>query len=1068
MVMNRDKPEGIIAIFVDNPAAAHLLMLFFLIGGVLAAGSIKQEVFPEFDLDIITISVAYPGASPAEVERGIIVAIEERLSSFEFIERYESSAQEGLGTTTIELLTGTNGDKALQTIKNEIDRITSLPLDAEEPIVQLSTRRREVLRMALYGALTDTELYQSAHLIKDELLSRPGISQVDMLGIRVPEISVSVSQHILNEYGLTLGDIAERISQKAVDVPAGAIKTDGGEILIRTMERLDFAREFAQLELLGTAGSKPVYLGDIAKVEESFEDVVRHSYYNGEPSVGIFVYRVGEQTPISVSRAVHEFADEFRPRLPEGVALTIYNDRSSYYQARMELLLRNGVLGLMLVLLCLTLLMEPRLAFWVAMGIPISIVGSFIILWAIGGSINMVSMFAFIITLGIIVDDAVIVGENIFYHRQRATSGVKAAITGAREMAAPVFVAVLTNILAFTPLLFVPGSTGKFFSILPAVVISVFIISFIECLYILPTHLSYSLKKNGGASAIAGIPRFFNNRLHGFVNGVYGPLLSRTLANRYLVLIIATAMLATGFFYWRFGWINFSFRPSILTDSVDAEIELPYGVAPDEVNRIALLVEEAGLAVVERNGGENILEGVRREIGRRGSNHAEVTFTLVSQNERDISTRDFSRQWRAEVGAVPGLERLFFDYMVGPGGSSAINVQLSHPDPVVLETAAAELAAFLGQYQGVTDIDDGFARGKPQLDFQLSPEGISQGLTARELGAQLRHALYGAEALRQQRGDDEVKVMVRLPEDERSSLAILEQLLIRVPDDTLIPLAQAATFTTNRAYTEIKRVDGRRVLNATANIIPGQANENKILADLRATFLPELLARHGGLRYSFEGRERQRQEAIKQLGTGMLLLFPVVFAILSILFRSYLQAVIVMSTTPFGLLGAMLGHIIMGYDLSIISIFGMIALCGIVINGGLVLVATANSYRDGGLTPLDAAKDAAMRRLRPILLTAVTTFLGLAPMIFEQSIQARFLVPMAISLGYGIVFSTLIILVIVPCLYVVADDIGGLFRKIQRTEPLLSENSPSGTAISAAKTSDRNYRHTSDDCSENR
>jgi len=1024
--------RGIIGSFVHNSTAANLLMAFFLICGAISIKSITQEVFPYYDLDIITISVPYPGASPEEIEKGIVIAVEEKISSLDFIERIESNSREGRATITIELLAGTNADKALQSIKSEVDRITSLPLDSERPNVQLKVRRREVVRMVLYGKLSKTELFRTATLIKDELLARSEISQVDLWGLLAPEISIEVSQHILNEYGLTLGDISSIIASKAVDVPGGAIKATSGEILVRTIEGRDFAKEFSNIEILSNFDGNSVRLVDIATVKESFEDTTRESYYNGKPSVRISVFRIGDQTPQSVSTATRDFVENFSQNLPQSVELTIYSDRSKYYQERLELLLRNGVLGLCLVLLALGIFLEPRLAFWVSMGIPISIVGSFLILWLLGGSINMVSMFAFIVTLGIIVDDAVIVGENIFYHRQHSTDGKAAAIAGAREMAIPVFVAVLTNILAFLPLLFVPGSTGKFFTILPTVVISVFIISFFECLLILPAHLSYQLNTNKKKNILATIPRFFNHFLEIFIISVFKPVLTVCLKNRYLTLLMAFCFLVICFVYWQTGWINFSFRPQIQTDSIDAEIELPFGVPVSEVRKIADIVEQGGYRVVEKHGGKDILIGVRKEIGRGGGNQAGITFTLVSQNSRTITAKEFSREWRREVGVIPGLERLFFDFLIGPGGSSAIKIELSHPEPEILEEAASKLANYLRNYNGVTDINDGFAEGKPQLDFQLSAEGISAGLTAKSLGSQIRHAFFGSEAIRQQRSNEEVKVMVRLPEDERNSLYILEDLMVKAGPEVLLPIKQAATFSNNRAYTEIRRVDGRRIINVTANVIPGQANENKILASLRTDFLPELLATHNGLRYSFQGRERERQNAVKQLLIDMFLLFPAIFAILSILFRSYIQALFIMMVIPFGIIGALLGHIIMGYDLSIISIFGMIALCGVVINGGLVYTVTANNYNKTRDTPYDAALDAALRRFRPIVLTALTTFFGLAPMIFEQSIQARFLVPMAISLGYGILFSTVIILILTPCFYVISQDLSALIKPKQK------------------------------------
>ena len=1022
-----DKPnqKNILAWMAGNPVAANLLMLILIIGGLVTASMITQEVFPEYDLDIVDVSVHYPGASPEEVEKGIILALEEEIRSLDDVERVTAVAEEGRARITVELLSGANANKTLQDIKNGIDRVTSLPDDVERPLISLQTRKREVVRLALYGDIDEWSLFNMADTIREELIDLPEITQVELRGIRQPELSIEVPQKTLRSFGLTLGEIAETVKKRAIDIPAGGIKTPGGEVLLRTTERRDVASEFADLAILSQEDGTEVSLGSIAQINDGYAETDREAYYNGKRAVLIYVYRTGEQTPKDISLAVHRYIDSLTPTLPADIGFAAYNDRSELYQDRLNLLLNNGTLGLLLVLVSLGLFLEPRLAFWVSMGIPISIVGSFILLGFIGGSINMVSMFAFIITLGIVVDDAVVVGENIFHKRQSGLPPLQASIEGVKEMAVPVIIAVATNVIAFLPLLFISGSTGRFFAILPAVVIAVFLISLVECLFILPSHLAYRRKERKGKIFIFldMIPAYFSKKLERFIATVFSPTLRFALSSRYMVSALSLAILIISYAYWDSGWINFSFRPSIQTDSIDAEIELPYGTNINEVRKIARLVEEGGFRVIEKNGGKDILVGAMTDIGRNGSNTAEITFNLVTQDQRSLTTKEFSTQWRKEVGDIAGLEKLFFDYLVGPGGSAAINVELTHPDPPTLELAATDLAKILSQYNGVTDINDGFAQGKPQFDFKMLPEGQSMGLSTRDLGSQVRHAFYGAEALRQQRGRDEVKVMVRLPESERKSLFHLEQLLILTPDGGEIPLARAALMKKNRAYTEINRVDGKRVINVTANVVPGLANENKILDNLKTEYLPSLLANYSGLKYSFQGRERERRQAVHDLFLGLGFILPAIFCLLAILFRSYSQAVLVMLSIPFGLTSALIGHIIMGYDLSIISIFGMIALCGVVINGGLVFTVTANRLLSAGESPLDAAFNAATRRFRPIMLTAMTTFLGLAPMIFEQSVQARFLVPMAISLGYGILFTTIVILLLMPALWLIYHDV---------------------------------------------
>ncbi len=1026
--MNNSIKKGILAWMAENHVAANLLMLALVVGGLIVMADIKKEVFPEYALDIVNVSVAYPGASPEEIEEGIILAMEEEIRDLENVERVTAIAREGRATITVELLSGADPNKSVQDIKNGIDRITSLPEEAERPTISLQTRHRGVLRLALYGDVDERTLYYFAQNIREELLGLPSVTQVELRGVREPEISIEVPQSLLRSYGLTLDEIAQSIRKSAIDVPGGGIKTEGGEVLLRTSERRDFASEFAGIPLVSKPDGTQVTIGDIAQIKDGFADSEREAYFNGQRAVLFYVYRTGEQTPIEISRSIREYMETLTPTLPGGIGFSVYSDWSEIYRQRLDLLLNNGALGLTLVLLTLGLFMEARLAFWVAMGIPISIIGSFLLLEYIGGSINMVSLFAFIVTLGIVVDDAVVVGENIYYKREKGLSPLQASIEGVREMSIVVIFAVVTNIIAFLPLLFVPGSTGRFFSILPAVVIAVFLISLIECLFVLPAHLAYHRREREGViiNLMEKVPNLFARGLRWFISKCYTPLLRFSVSNRYLTAIVFLAILVVAYAYWDSGRINFSFRPSIQTDRIDAEVTLPYGAPIEDVRHIARLIEEGGLRAVEKSDSKRILEGIMTDVGRRGANTAEITFNLVPQSERTITTREFSVLWRKEVGEIAGLESLFFDYLVGPGGSSAINIELTHPDPQTLELAATDLASALADYEGVTDIDDGFARGKPQFDFTMRSEGRSLGLTARELGNQVRHAFYGAESLRQQRGRDEVKVKVRLPESERKSLFNLEELMIRTPDGGEIPLVRAAELKSGRAYTEINRVDGKRVLNVTANVIPGLANENKIMASVRTDFLPRLLAKYTGLKYSFEGRQREQREALEQLFYRLGFALIGIFGLLATLFRSYVQAVLVMVGILFGLASALAGHVIMGFDLSIISVFGMIALCGVVINGGLVLTVTANRMRDSGEPPFEAAIHAGIRRFRPILLTALTTFFGLAPMIFETSVQARFLIPMAISLGYGILFTTFVILLLTPSLYAIYHDIRDL------------------------------------------
>ncbi len=1029
----RPRREGLLGWMARNHVAANTLMLI-LVGGGLAAGlMIRQEVFPSYQIDMARFHMSYPGASPEEVEQGIILAVEEQVRGLEVVKRIEAVAQEGSAAVSMELTEGADANRALQDIKNAIDRVSSFPEEAENYTLELALRRRNVIQITIAGDVSERTLYQFVQSAREELLARPEITQVEIEGARRPEISIEIPQETLRSLGLTLGEVAQTIRRSAVDVPAGGIRTDAGEVLLRTTERRMFASEFADIPILSLNTGAKVRLGDIATIRDGFEIAESERFFNGQRAMDLDVYQVGDERPLEIARAVREFVADLQQRLPDNMTVATTRDRSIAYRDRMTLLLKNGGLGLMLVLVVLGLFLNPRLAFWVALGIPISITGSLLLLPALDASINMVSLFAFIVTLGIVVDDAVIVGENVWHKIEQGMPRIEAAIVGVREMAVPVFFAVITNIIAFMPLLFVPGSTGRFFGVLPAVVIAVFVVSFVECLFILPAHLGHGRQlADAQPRGILGLLRRtqqrFSNGFEWFTERVYVPLLRQCLGHRYLTAAVFVAGLAVIWAWYDSGRLEFNFMPQIAGDRVDCEILLPYGAAFEDAQRIARHVEAAGLRAVEQAGGPEILDGIARYVGRWDSNSVDVNISLVPQSQREITAAEFTEIWREEIGALAGLESMLFEFAVGPG-SQRLTVELAHPQVKILEEAAARLADQLGTYAGITEIDDGFAAGKPQFDFTLQPAAQSLGLTPDNVGRQVRHAFFGAEALRQQRGRDEIRVMVRLPRSDTKSLHALEQLMIRAPDGSELPLPQAVHMDTGRAFTEINRVNGRRVVNVSGEVIPEVANAEKIQTDLAAQFLPALAAQYPGLRYGFEGRQRERTESLQALFYGLCFAMLAIFCLLAVLFRSYIQGLVVILCVPFGTAGALVGHVIMGYDLSVISIFGLIAVCGVVVNGALVLTVTMNQRRSEGATWNDAVEYAARRRLRPIILTSLTTFIGLAPMIFETSVQARFLVPMAISLGYGILLSTAVVLLFTPTIHRITQDLSAAIMR---------------------------------------
>ncbi len=1014
--------KGPMAWMAGHSVSANLLMLTLLVGGLLMGIRIKKEVFPDFDLDLITISAAYPGASPAEVERGILLAIEEAVQDIEGIEEITSRADEGVGTVTIEVLEGEDAQQVGQDVKNEVDRISSLPQDVEDLTVTVAKRKRYVVSLALYGDQSEWVLREMAEIVRDQLLQDPEITQAELFGARDYEVSIEISQARLRTYNLTLAAVAQTIRQAAVETPGGAIRTAGGDVLVRVKERRDYAREFARIPVIKANDGTQVLLEEIATIRDGFEDRDLYATFNGKPAVILEVYRVGDQSPTSVSEAVHRKIDEIQQMLPKGLFVEARNDRSEIYRQRLDLMMRNGFLGLGLVFVLLAVFLEARLAFWVSLGIPISFFGSMLLLPTMGVSINMVSMFAFIVTLGIVVDDAIVVGENIYFHRQSGLGWFEAAVQGTREVALPVIFSVLTNMIAFLPMFFVPGFMGKVFRQIPVVVICVFAISLIESLFILPAHLGhrYTPKAGGMFARLIHRQQHFSDSFRHFVRSRYGPFLAQTLRFRYLTISVGAAILLITFAYVGSGRMGFELFPKVESDYAKVTAVLPFGTAVERTAAVQQRLVDAAREIVAENGGEALSEGVYALLE---GNTATVRIYLTPPEVRTLSTAHLTRLWRERVGDLAGLESIKFESDAGgPGRGSSIAVELSHRDVEVLERASAEVAEALAFYPQVVDIDDGFSPGKQQIDFKILPEGLSLGLDAQEVARQVRNAYFGAEALRQQRGRNEVKVMVRLPKAERITEHSLEEMILRTPAGIEVPLREAVTFTRGRAYTTIERRKGRRVVTVSADARP-RSQSGQVLQGLKAEILPALQQKYNGLTYSFEGRQADRRESMQALFGGLKFALIVIFAMLAIPMNSYIQPVIIMVAVPFGIVGAIIGHLIMGYSLSVMSMFGVLALSGVVVNDSLVLIDFTNRRRRAGVSAREAVYEAAIHRFRPIMLTTLTTFGGLTPMIFETSRQARFLIPMAISLGYGIVFATLITLLLVPSFYLVIEDI---------------------------------------------
>ncbi|RLQ21973.1 efflux RND transporter permease subunit [Seongchinamella sediminis] len=1037
------RQTGIIAWFARNPVAANLLMMIIIAVGTGSAFTIQRAMFPALEIELIFVTVPYPGAAPEEVEQGVVMKIEEAINDLDGIKRVESDSWESVGRIMIEPEDGVSVDKLFNDIQNRIDGVATFPEEAEEPVISLPEVLFPALTIQISGPLDERSMKGLADEMRRELLSEPKISAADVVGAREYEIAIEISEQLLREYHLTLSDVADTIAMSSLDLPSGSVQTRNGDIMLRTLGQAYVQQDFEQIVLKTWPDGTRLLLGDIANVEDGFEDAQGFALFNGQYSLGINVFAMGKQDIIETADATKAYIEQKRQQLPEGVSLDIWSDATYYLQERLGMMLKNLAIGALLVFITLTLFLEIKLAFWVMLGIPISFLGAMAVINTpyIDSSLNMISIFGFILVLGIVVDDAIIMGESAFAETERYGHSLDNVIRGVYRVSTPATFGVLTTIVAFVPTLFVQG----IFAPMPAacgwVVILCLLFSLIESKWILPAHLAHSKPtRNALLLKVDHLQEGINARLRKVVDGPYRRLVAHCVANRYLTLAVFLSLLIMAAGLIAGGVVRTVLSPHTTGEFFSAELRMSNGTPEDRtieaVVHIIDSLHQVDTGYRQQSGDKN---GLVAHVAAYGYDriNGRIDVELTKQDTRALSNDEVLARWRAAVGTIHGADVLSFQSADGPNFGPNVSFDLKHSNFETLRQASEELEEKLRHFEGVSDIRNGASDSREEFHIELLPEGEALGLSRYDLGSQVRHAFFGAEAQRIQRGIDEIKVMVRYPRADRENIASLNNMFIRTPQGDEVPFETVARLKVEQGLLKSTRIDFQRAAEVTAEADVAVVEPAKVTQEMTENVLPALVSKYPGLSWEISGLAEEESKLAISMGVGFALALFGIYALLAVPTHSYLQPFIIMGVIPFGVIGGIIGHWMMGYDMSMMSVMGLIALSGVVVNDSLILVDYVNkSTADGSVDKTRAILDAGCRRFRAIMLTSMTTFLGLAPMLVEQSAQAQFMIPMAISLAFGIVFATVITLLLVPSLYMILDDLSRLTRG--RQQPVAS------------------------------
>ncbi|MCU8038828.1 efflux RND transporter permease subunit [Shewanella oncorhynchi] len=1022
-----DTQKGILAWFARNSVAANLLMCVLLIGGLFSSILINKEVFPSFELNLLNISVAYPGAAPQEIEEGINIKIEEAIQDINGIKKVTSVASEGVGSITVEVEDGYEVQTILDEAKLRLDAISTFPVNIEKPNISQIKPENNVIWVSVYGDMTLHDMKELAKSVRDDLTQLPAVTRAKVTGVRDYEIGIEVSENKLREYGLTFSQVALAVQNSSLDLPGGSIRAQDGDILLRTKGQAYTGDDFANIVVTTRADGSRVMLPQVATIKDDFEERLEYTRFNGKPAAIIEVTSIDDQNALDIADQVKQYVEQRRATLPANAQLDTWGDMTHYLQGRLDMMMSNMFYGALLVFIILAMFLDLKLAFWVMMGIPVCFLGTMLVmpLEPFSMTINMLTLFAFILVLGIVVDDAIVIGESAYTEVERHGHSVENVIRGAQKVAMPATFGVLTTIAAFIPMLMVSGPMGIIWKSIGMVVILCLAFSLVESKFILPAHLAHmKFKKPGAPKGFFGhLKANFNDRVQYFIHHSYRNFLERCIKHRYNVvaafigvLILSIALVASG----KVRWVFF---PDIPSDFIQVELEMDEGSSEGNTLKVVQSIEEALYKMNEKMEKDNGYQVVKHSFINMSSRTSAFIFAELTKGEdREVDGVTIAAAWREQLPELLSVKKLSFNASTNDAGGD-ISFRLTSSDLDELSAASKELKQKLASYEGVYDIADNFSSGSHEIRLKIRPEAEALGLTLSDLARQVRYGFYGYEAQRILRNKEEIKVMVRYPLEQRRTVGYLENMLIRTPTGTSVPFSTVAQIEKGDSYASITRVDGKRAITITANANKNIVEPSKVVQEIQKDYLPQLQAKYPKIQTALDGGSLDEQNAMVGLMQGFFFALFTIYALMAVPLKSYSQPLIIMSVIPFGIIGALFGHLIQGLAMSVLSLCGIVALAGVVVNDSLILVDFVNRAREQGQSVRQAAVDSGCYRFRAIILTSLTTFVGLVPIILERSLQAQIVIPMATSLAFGILFSTLVTLILVPLLYIILDDI---------------------------------------------